>query len=1440
MRLFTQIVKTRRIPGKILSSFLLVVCLFLTSSVFAGSGIFQTYAIINKGSGNQFYAGGINSDNASLIFNNNNLGSFCPTATLILNGGEIKTYQNSGSNVSGAKLAYRIYRVGDAPGTFQEIGLFFNADLGNGDKKWQTSGHNVNMLAGLTAGNYYLEVYWVANSTDGDHYDSNFGNNFKATFSVNPFPILSANVQNLSCFGGGNGSINLMVSGLTTSPPPSQTFSQDFNTLAISGTSSVLPASNPVGNWGWYLAETDDNANSLYTAGTGSANTGDTYSFGAAGSIERAFGGLLSGSLVPFIGGFYTNNTGSYVNSINITYTGEQWRLGATGRTDRLDFQYSLNATSLSTGTWVDFNGLDFSSPVTTGSVGALDGNSNKTNISGVIPNLNIPPGGKIWIGWKDLDASSSDDGLAIDDFSITFSSVSQPNVTFLWSNNATTQNLTGLTADTYTVVATSGACSTSASYTINTPSEIIVTETHTTPSCAGGNGTVTISATGGTGALTGTGSFNKAAGTHQFTVTDANNCSKTISVTVTDPPAIVLTHAYTAITCYGGTSTVTITATGGTGALTGTGTFTRTAGSHDFTVTDGNGCTKTATVNISQPADLAVSESHSAILCNGGSATVTVSATGGTGAFSGTGNFQQAAGSHTYTVTDANGCTKSITVTLTEPVVLDIDASPTNVSCSGVTNGAIDITVTGGTPGVKIFEDFNTLANSGTSSTLPVGWALAESGANGNTIYTAGTGTSNTGDTYSFGATGSTERAFGSLLSGSLTPYIGYQFTNNTGHTITSINVAYTGEQWRLGVASRTGVSPDLDRLDFVYSTDATDLANGTWTDVNSLDFIEPVFNGTVGALDGNLPANRKNIAGSINGLSIPNGATVWIGWRDFNASGSDDGLAIDDVTLSFNFSGPVYSYLWSNNATTQDISALSVGNYSVTVTDGNGCTATLPVLIDEPDALVASYSNQQNVNCFGNSTGSVEITAIGGTTPYTGTGVKSNLAAGPHTFTVTDANNCSTSITVNISQPDAALQASATDQQNVNCYGQSTGSVVISATGGTGAYIGTGTKTGLAAGPHTFIVTDANNCSTSVTVNITQPDAVLQATASNQQNVNCFGQSTGSVLISATGGTGNYTGVGLKTGLAAGPHTFIVTDENSCSSSVTVNITQPQSALTATCTTNNGNLYFGYPTDQSATVSVTVGGGTGPYTITATMNRALKCNWVNSAGDESWTAGAGATSTTNNSCSAATLPTVAPVTTFSGPGINAGTYSVNVTLLADATITFTITDANGCTTTCTQFIHAEDVRCFSGNSGNAKVTICHQTGNSKNPCIKICVDESALAEHLSHGDYVGACLTNCAVPGNLVASTEEPELKLELQVIPNPTPDFFNIYVKSPSNEPITLRVMDMFGRTVMNNNVAANSRVKFGHNLAGGTYFVQAVQGKTKLVQKVIKVN
>ncbi len=212
----------------------------------------------------------------------------------------------------------------------------------------------------------------------------------------------------------------------------------------------------------------------------------------------------------------------------------------------------------------------------------------------------------------------------------------------------------------------------------------------------------------------------------------------------------------------------------------------------------------------------------------------------------------------------------------------------------------AQSVSITGGVPAV---QSFDTMASAGNASTLPGGWFLLES--SGNTEYTADNGSAISGTTYSYGATGNSERAFGSIRSGSNAPTIGARLQNDTGATLSEVLVGFTKEQWRVGNTS------SVDRMDFQYSLNATSIGDGaaTWIDVDALDVTSIITNGAATALDGNAPANRAAVSATINSLSLGAGAQMFIRWVDFNAvggSGNDDGLAIDDFSVGLAVDNP------------------------------------------------------------------------------------------------------------------------------------------------------------------------------------------------------------------------------------------------------------------------------------------------------------------------------------------------------------------------------------------------------------------------------------------------------------------------------------------------------------------------------------------------------
>lgn len=151
-------------------------------------GIYESYVVINaNGGGNVFYDAGANTGNPN--FPGANLGAFNPSInTLVLNGGEVKTWKDPGGDVTGVFIAYRIWKQGNESGSFTERSIFFHSNLGGGDQKWQLTGDNINVLSGLGNGDYKLEVYFRASGNQGNVFDNVNGANYEASFTVVPEP----------------------------------------------------------------------------------------------------------------------------------------------------------------------------------------------------------------------------------------------------------------------------------------------------------------------------------------------------------------------------------------------------------------------------------------------------------------------------------------------------------------------------------------------------------------------------------------------------------------------------------------------------------------------------------------------------------------------------------------------------------------------------------------------------------------------------------------------------------------------------------------------------------------------------------------------------------------------------------------------------------------------------------------------------------------------------------------------------------------------------------------------------------------------------------------------------------------------------------------------------------------------------------------------------
>lgn len=309
-----------------------------------------------------------------------------------------------------------------------------------------------------------------------------------------------------------------------------------------------------------------------------------------------------------------------------------------------------------------------------------------------------------------------------------------------------------------------------------------------------------------------------------------------------------------------------------------------------------------------------------------------------------------------------------------------------------------------------------------------------------------------------------------------------------------------------------------------------------------------------------------------------------------------------------------PAYTYLWSNGQTNANVTGLSAGTHTVTLTDSAGCVLSNTVSISQPLPLANNFSNIINVDCFGNNIGGATVNVSGGTPQYsyawntipvqTSQSV-TGLFAGVYSVTVTDSAGCSRTDTVMISSP-TTLSLFSPVIINVDCFGNSTGIATVTGTGGSPAYTylwnptsqTASTATGLPAGVYTVSITDNNGCIVKTLVQITEPP--LLTSLPGQVNILCFGDSTGTATTTPAGGTPPYSYLwnngqttSPATGLAVGNYSVLVTDANGCTTTNTVTLTQPASPVTGTISTIS-NLCNGDSTGQAA---VAVAGGSPTY---------------------------------------------------------------------------------------------------------------------------------------------------------------------------------------------------------------------------------------------------
>ncbi|HXH20108.1 MAG TPA: gliding motility-associated C-terminal domain-containing protein, partial [Chitinophagales bacterium] len=1017
--------------------------------------------------------------------------------------------------------------------------------------------------------------------------------------------VLSASLSktDVSCNGGNDGAINLTVSGGTT----------DYSFLWSNG--ATTEDLNGIYEGSYTVTVTDAQACVLTTGTTVNAPDSIIISFVITnatchGGKDGAVDATVTGGIAPYS---YQWNFGPATQDIS--------GVGA--------FTYMLTVT--------DANGCRKAKNATVGEAQLI-----------VITQVSITP----------VSCNGGNDG-AVD---ISVSGGVSP-YTYLWSNGATTEDATGLTAGAGSVTVTDAVgCTKTRTFTITQPAPVIIATTGITPvTCNGGtNGAINITVSGGTPGYTFSWSNGAAtedinslsSATYTVTVTDGNNCTATKNILVTQPTAITFSFSVTHLLCNGNSNgAINLTANGGTPGYSFTWSNGATtedisglvAGVYSVTVTDANACSAVNGTSVNQPAPIAISYTKVDVACNGANtASIDAAVSGGTApyryAWSNGATTQDisslASGSYTLTVTDLNNCRANTTVFISQPAAISITAAQTDVSCNGGNTGSVNITVSGGvSPYTYLWSNGATTED---LSAIPVGsYTVTVSDANNcmatkTTSITQPPALTVSGIVTNVLCSGSSTGSINITANGGITPYT---FSWSTGVTTEDISNVPAGN-YTITVSDANACSqaksftvgePAAISISVTSIKDAAcnGSANGTITisvSGGTTPYMYLWSNGATASAINNLSAGSYSVTVTDANSCVKTGnynigqpAAIAV-----NASAISNAVcnssSTGSIALTVSGGTPAYTYWWSTGATTKDISGLSAGTYSVTVTDAQNCRGIDSYNIGEPAALDITITASQDARCNGAANGSINITVSGGTPPYTylwSTGATtediSALVAGSYTVTVTDASSCTKSASQNIGEPPV-LTVTVAGITNAACYGQPSGSINITVSGGTPPYSylwSTGTTTedisNVTAGSYTVTVTDAQYCSKISTYNISQPGAVLTIGVTGISDVKCNGAATGYINISVSGGTAPYTYLWSNgftaqnaTGLVAGSYRVTVTDSKGCQKISNYNIGQPAAMAVNPVNIIHNNCNGG----SNGSIDISVSGGTPPYT--------------------------------------------------------------------------------------------------------------------------------------------------------------------------------------------------------------------------------------------------
>jgi gliding motility-associated-like protein len=554
-------------------------------------------------------------------------------------------------------------------------------------------------------------------------------------------------------------------------------------------------------------------------------------------------------------------------------------------------------------------------------------------------------------------------------------------------------------------------------------------------------------------------------------------------------------------------------------------------AGTHFVTVKDANGCMVFEGFIINEPENplLATSQYSDPNCFDSFDGFINSGISGGTPLYSYNWSHGPStpdvsgldAGAYSLTVTDNNGCILTQSWVLTKPDDIIVDIESQNVLCHGDNSGWIILDVDGGIP------------------PYTYGWSNSET-TNMNLNLTA--------DSYTVTVTDE-------HLCSKIHTIVIDEPTDALATTTLTENVSCFGGSNGWISTSQSGGTPP-------YSYQWYDASN---TILNN--FMPELYDISAG--------NYSLIVTDSNGctdslsftLTQPDALQHSFTVQDVLCWGYSTG----SIDISLSGATPPFTYIWSGGQTSSSVNSLPAGNYSVTVTDSNGCEYYLETTVTQPAAELTSSTIVTDVRCYGDSTGHIDSDVIGGTPPYTylwSNGQTTSsidwIPAGTYTLTVTDNNGCVSYSGGTVEQPNDPITIDATIEPAL-CFGDNNGSISLIISGGTLPYTliwdddtyimqtNQQTITNLPSGPFNFTVTDANGCIVYESYTISEPDPVTIDFVTTP--VHCFNGNDGTASAIITGGTQPYSYEWSNgstqeqlTGVTAGMFSVTITDQNDC----------------------------------------------------------------------------------------------------------------------------------------------------------------------------------------------------------------------------------------------------------------------------------------------------